>query len=116
MVEVVAIMRGYYGGVLREPDDRFDATGTASWFVPVGEAPAKTEAAKDSVDFADMSVKELRAYAKENGITLGAGVVTKADIMSVLNGETPEPVRVENEVNEALGATQPDWIAPGTDI
>lgn len=29
--------------------------------------------------------------------------------------DAPEPVRVKNEINEATGGTQPDWIAPGGD-
>ncbi|CAA2140455.1 hypothetical protein [Hyphomicrobium sp. ghe19] len=28
--------------------------------------------------------------------------------------DAPEPVRVENEIDSALGRVQPDWIAPGS--
>lgn len=43
---------------------------------PFGEA--------ERPDFAAMSVVELRAYARENGIPLAAGVTTKAQIIEAL--------------------------------
>ncbi|MBG7616469.1 hypothetical protein IWC96_14420 [Brevundimonas sp. BAL450] len=38
MPEVVAHSMGYYGGLLRQPGDRFQAEGTASWFSPFNGA------------------------------------------------------------------------------
>ena len=29
--------------------------------------------------------------------------------------QTVKPVRAKSEINDALGATQPDWVAPGGD-
>lgn len=38
--DVIATSRGYYGGILREVGDVFQAEGAASWWKPVGEATA----------------------------------------------------------------------------
>lgn len=97
MAKVRAIQRGYFGGMLREPWDVFEVPdgSKASWWVPVGDA--------------DPEPAPAPAVAK--GKAKRAEAITAEPF-----ADAPAPVRVENAVNAALGATQPDWIAPGQDI
>lgn len=139
MAKVRATQTGYYGRQLRMVGEVFEADGKASWFEPVGwkeqaqkEEPAATAAPLEpvapagdaSVDLNAMTVKELRELAKDRGIGLGAGVTTKAEIIAAIEAggadataepfsDAPAPVRVSNEINDATGATQPDWVAGG---
>lgn len=59
-----------------------------------------------------MTVKALRAHAKNHGIAIPADAATKADIIAVIEaGEKANaPVRVTNEVAELTGSVQPDWV------
>ena len=131
MAEVVATARGYYGGILRDPGESFNANGKASWFVPVGAAaanPVSAPAAPVIEDgLSDMTVRDLRDMAREQGITLSGGVSSKTSIIDAIRAgqsarsptdaaptaapfaDAPEPVRVQNEVNDLTGATLPDW-------
>lgn len=129
MAKVRATQTGYYGRQLRMAGEVFEADGKASWFEPVG---GKEQAQADPVappqspadDLNALSVKDLRALAKDRGIGLGAGVTTKAEIIAAIEAggsditpepfaDAPAPVRVVNEVNDATGVTQPDWVAGG---
>lgn len=81
----------------------------------------------EGIDFSKMKVDELREFAASNGVDLGEAT-KKADIIAILNGgnvgnttDAPKsepfadngaPIHVKNEVNEATGATEPDWIKP----
>lgn len=137
MADVIATARGYFGGVLREEWEPFSIADAVlndpklrpSWVRRLkGEtaaAPADDAGALDK-----LTVKELRDLAKDRGIKLSAGVTAKADIIAAIEAGTqddddalaapfddaPAPVTVQNDLNDAHGATQPDWIAPGTDI
>lgn len=132
MAKVIATSRGYYGGIVREPGDTFNAEGKASWFEPADKKGAAAAEKSDApngdgkapaTDLEAMTVKDLRALAKDKGIALAAGVNTKAEIIDAIKAgptvtapsaepfsDAPEPVRVKNEVNELTGATQPDWV------
>ena len=137
MAKVVATDRGYYGGVLRFAGDIFNAEGKASWFKPLkGEFGGKVDQDGDGKtggslpaetgqgdDLEAMTVKDLRELAKVRGITLSAGVNTKAMIIDAIKAgpvpeaptaepfaDAPEPVRVQNEANDITGQTQPDWV------
>ena len=133
MVEVIATSRGYYGQTLREPGDRFDAKGTASWFEPTkaGAGGGDQAAPEDDgePDLSGLTVIDLREMAKERGIAIPKTATTKAAIIDAINGvhqapasapvptanpfsdpPAPEPIRVQNEVNDLTGATQPDWV------
>lgn len=79
MAKVRANQRGYYGRMIREPGDVFEAEGKALWFDPV-DAAEGDEAPK----------RKGKPKAED---------------------KAPEPVRVTNEVAEATGSTQPDWVA-----
>ena len=140
MAKVRATQTGYYGRQLRMVGEVFEADVKASWFEPVGgkeqaqkaepaapkvEEPVTQAPANDApVDLNAMTVKDLRALAKDRGIGLGADVTTKAEIVAAIEAgavsedrepfaDAPEPVRVSNEINDATGATQPDWVAGG---
>ena len=131
MAKVIAHERGYYGGIIREPGDVFEAKGKSLWFEPVSGGskakPADPEpAASEDGDLSAMTVKGLRELAKERGIGLGADVTTKAEIIEAIEAgpdpepaapfsDAPAPVRVKNEINDALGTTQPDWVSPADD-
>jgi hypothetical protein len=94
MAKVVANQRGYFGGILRESGDVFTVPdgAKASWWHPYGgdEPVAKPEPAKRKPKAEPVSAEPF--------------------------ADPPEPVRVENEVNAATGATQPDWVSPSDDI
>jgi hypothetical protein len=92
MAKVVATSRGYYGRVLREPGDIFDAEGEASWWTPY-------KASAEPVADADKPAK-----AKPGPKPKPAPFA-----------DAPEPVRVQNEINTALGTAEPDWVMPARD-
>lgn len=97
MAKVVANQRGYFGGILRESGDVFTVPdgAKASWWHPYGgDEP--------------VAATEKLAKAKPGPKPKAADPAPFAD--------PPEPVRVENEVNAATGATQPDWVSPSDDI
>ncbi|WP_421930042.1 Rho termination factor N-terminal domain-containing protein [Nitratireductor rhodophyticola] len=106
-----------------------------SWVVEAGGAAAEPQEPESNGGdgLAGMKVPELRDYAEQHGIDLG-DAKRKAEIIEAIEkaqaggdggdddqiepfGDAPkpqtaEPVRATNEVNDALGATQPDWVAP----
>lgn len=153
MVNVVAKTVGYFGGVVRSIGERFDvpddvwkdAKRRPKWVeLAAGSSIPEDETAGEqgggagdtgaagnddgSGKFDQMTVPELRAYAKEAGIDLG-GATKKADILTLLNGgnvgatvdaQTAAPFGDNggaeeikgNGVQEALGGPAPDWVKP----
>lgn len=111
MAKVIATARGYFGKVLREPGDAFDVPEDImaddklrpSW-VRLAKA-ADAVAADAPAAKADAPAAKRKARAE----TVTAPVAAPFQ-------DAPEPVRVVNEINEATGATQPDWVAPAADI
>lgn len=124
MADVIATERGYYGGSIREPGERFDAEGTASWFRPVGRSVSSddhdgTDDPGQGDDLDGLTIKELRELAKDRGISIPSGVTAKADIVATISAgrpsaapfsDAPEPIRVKNEINDLTGANLPDWV------
>lgn len=132
MANVVAKVRGYFGSVLREPGDRFhiddeimdDPKRRPKWV----EA-ASAAASPDVVDNADgESVggegegepKTAKGKGRAKVAPPKAGRKAKPETIQAPEaqpfGDAPAPVRVKNEINDALGSTQPDWIAPGAPV
>lgn len=109
MAKVIATQRGYFGGVLREPNDTFVVPdgAAASWFRPVraGAVEAAAPAEPDATVGPDAPAQRGR---KKPETVMAPTAAPFAD--------PPAPVRVENEINAATGGTQPDWIAQGADI
>ena len=104
MSKAMAHARGYYGRQLRDPGDVFHVPDgeTSTWWTLIdgpGSASAET-VVEDPAPAADEPVKRTRK---------------KAEAPAPF-AEAPEPVRVSNEINDATGATEPDWMAPASDI
>jgi hypothetical protein len=104
MAKVIATQRGYFGKALRDIGDVFDVPDEImaderlrpSWVEIVGKATAEPDAAEP----------EKPAKAKPGPKAKPAPFA-----------DAPEPVRVQNEINNALGTAEPDWVAPaGGDI
>lgn len=107
MAKVVATQRGYHGRVLREPGDVFEAEGEASWFKPVS-ASVQTEPSTFADD-PEPTAKPAKGRGRPRAETVQAPA-------SQPFADAPEPVRVQNEVNEITGQTEPDWVQTGGDI
>lgn len=116
MAKVVATQRGYFGRTIREPGDTFDVPDEImddeglrpSWVERVGKADAEPATAQDAPE----PEKPAKAKPGPKPKTVTAPVAAP-----FADPPAPEPIRVQNEVNEALGTTQPDWVAPaGGDI
>lgn len=106
MAKVIANARGYYGRMIREVGDVFDVPDEImadeglrpSWVEIVGAAPAEPEPVA--------AEPEKPAKAKPGPKAKPAPFA-----------DAPEPVRVQNEINTALGTAEPDWVMPaGGDI
>lgn len=99
MAKVIAVSRGYYGRMIRDIGDVFDvpdeimadARLRPSWVEIVGKATAEPAAAEP----------EKPAKAKPGPKAKPAPFA-----------DAPEPVRVQNEINTALGTAEPDWVMP----
>ncbi len=104
MAKVVAIQRGYYGRVLREPGDVFEAEGEASWFKPVSASVQDEPATAE-----EPAAKPAKGRGRPRAETVQAP-------NSQPFADASEPVRVQNEVNEITGQTEPDWVQSGGDI
>lgn len=99
MAKVRANQRGYYGGMIREAGDVFHADGKASWFDPVsGET--------DHVAVAE------RSAAADHEPKRGRGRPKAETVQAPVAEPFADPVRVENEVNDLTGQTEPDWVRP----
>ena len=112
MVKVVALTRGYIGGIIREAGDEFvwpNGAKLGSWVKVVdGEAEPEADADADASADAEPETPEPEAAPKKPGRK-------KAETVTAPTAEpfadAPEPVRVKNEVNDLTGGTQPDWVA-----
>ena len=111
MAKVIATQRGYFGKVLRDPGDAFDVPDEImaddklrpSWVRLARRADLAADA--EAVAAPADAEGPKRAGRKPRAETVAAPVAAPFI-------EAPEPVRVENEINAATGATQPDWVAP----
>ncbi len=115
MAKVIATQRGYFGRVIREPGETFDVPDEImaddklrpSWVQPVKRS-AQVEAAADPAEPA----APVKAKPGPKPKTVAAPTAAP-----FADPPAPEPIRVQNEINDALGTTQPDWVAPaGGDI
>lgn len=116
LIRVKAVHRGYFGGLIREPGDEFEAPVdmASNWWEPV-----EGEAFGGAGDH-DGDGKPGGSLPGEAS-TVKRGKKAKAETVAAPVAEpfadAPQPVRVQNEVNDATGGTQPDWVAPvGGDI
>lgn len=115
MANVVAKVRGYFGNVLREPGDRFviddeimdDPKRRPKWVDAASAVAEVAETAED--DTADDKSKKGKGKGKSKPVTVSAPSAKPFE-------DAPAPVHVKNEINDALGSTQPDWIAPGAPV
>ena len=116
MAKVVATQRGFYGRQLREAGDIFDVPdgAKASWWKPVDAPLFGGKGDHDGDGQPGGSLPGDASTARRGRGRPRAETVTAPTAEPF--GDAPEPVRVENEINAATGATQPDWIAPGDDI
>mgnify|MGYP000866037745 CR=1 FL=1 len=113
MVKVIATARGYFGRILREPDDVFSVPdgAKASWFRPVVERDEKPEVSADDPAAADKPKRGKRAKGEPE-------TVQAPTLEPFADAPQPgvEPVRAPSEANDITGQTQPDWVQPGTEI
>ncbi|RJT42005.1 hypothetical protein D3227_04825 [Mesorhizobium waimense] len=119
MAKVIAKMRGYFGGIIREtgdvfgvPDDLWaDEKRRPKWCKEVGasEVEAEAEAGEGEGGEAgdgDEAPKPKKGKGKAKPVTVKAPEAAPF-------ADAPAPVRAKSEINDALGTTQPDWLAPG---
>lgn len=123
MANVIAKVRGYFGGVIREAGERFgiddeimdDPKRRPKW-VEAASAAAAPEVVDNADGEGDGGEGEPKT-AKSKG---KAGRKAKPETIQAPEaqpfGEAPAPVRAKSEINDALGTTQPDWIAPGAPV
>lgn len=101
MADVIAITRGYFGGEVREPGERFpwpDGRDLASWVRPAG-----------SVEFSPEAVDAPEAVkAKHRGRGKGK---PKAETVEAPEADpfADEPQTVA-DATKAIGSVQPDWV------
>ena len=119
MADVIANERGFFGGELREagarfsvPDEVWDDEKTRPKWVRLAafngkgnhDGDGRTGGSKPADDDGDDGKKK------------GKGKKGKAETVDAPTAEpfadAPAPVRVKNEINDATGGTEPDWIAP----
>lgn len=113
MVKVRATTKGYVGGVIRETGDVFEwpeSQPVGSWVAPVAFG-GKGDHDGDGLTGG--------AVPSDDGKPAkGKGKKGKAETVQQEGAEPfadAPPVRVHNEVNEATGGTQPDWLPPSAD-
>lgn len=120
MAKVVATQRGYFGRMIREPGDTFDVPDEI--MADEGLRPSWVELVKGRDQVADAAPGDATEPAKPEKAKPGPKAKAKPETVAAPTQEpfieAPQPVRVENEINAATGATQPDWVAPaaGGDI
>ena len=113
-VEVRASTVGYVGGELRNDGERFmwpAGVPLGSWVKPVAFG------GKGDHDGDGLTGGAAPAEPAEgDGKPKGKGKKGKAETVDAPTAEpfaeAPEPIRVKNEINDATGGTEPDWIAP----
>jgi hypothetical protein len=140
MANVIANARGFFGGVIREEGERFvipdelwkDEKRRPSWVRLAKAAPAPEPEAGDEgkpagkvdvpADWQNLHAAEMKALAKAIS---GENAPNKAEAEKIVAAyveanapepfsDAPAPVHVKNEINAALGSTQPDWVDPGS--
>lgn len=111
MAKVIATARGYFGKVLREPGDAFDVPDGVMADDKLRPSWVRLAKAADAVA-PDAPAAKADASA---GKRKGKPETVTAPVAAPFS-DAPEPVRVVNEINEATGATQPDWLSPPADI
>lgn len=107
MAKVVAIVRGYFGGVICEQGDVFewpDDVKLGSWVKP---ADGREVVEADAPEPGPEPGGKKRGRPKAETVQAPTAVPF---------ADAPEPVRVKSEINDALGSTQPDWIEPGQPV
>lgn len=121
MANVVAITKGYYGGVVRDPGARFpipddlwaDKKRRPSW---VKLDPSTAFGGKGDHD-GDGSVggSKPKAETVEAAKPAGKGKKSKADTVEAPTAQpfadAPVPQTVA-EAQKAVGGMQPDWVPP----
>lgn len=114
MAKVRAKSRGYVGLVLREAGEVFDwpeGVKLGSWVDPIG---SKVVADGDDAHGGSKPVEP----AGDDDAKPKRGRKGKAETVQQETAEPfadAPPVRVANEINEATGGTQPDWLPPSDD-
>ncbi|WP_321337793.1 hypothetical protein [Breoghania sp.] len=86
MAKVRATQRGYFGGRRRDFGEEFEIS--------------------DKI----LKDKKLRPSWVEEVKATKASAAKAPEPTSAQ--DNPEPVRVKNEINEAIGGTAPDWVMP----
>lgn len=114
MAKVVATARGYFGGIIREVGDEFgipdelwdDEKLRPIWAKLSSAAEAEADAGEGEIDADADKPKKGKGKGKAKPETVQAPTAKPF-------ADAPAPVRAKSEINDALGTTQPDWIAPG---
>lgn len=106
MAKVIAEQRGYFGMKIREIGDVFDVPDEI--MDDEGRRPKWVRLARSAEPVAVEPEPVAAPKAKP-----GPKAKTVAAPVAAPFADAPEPIRVQNEVNAATGATQPDWVAPG---
>lgn len=117
MAEVLAISRGYFDLVLRNPGDRFTVPDgmTASWWVAVDEASvpeAVEEPVQETVTETDAATTTATTTTTRKTKTSTTVTAPTAEPFA----DPVDPVAVASEADQALSGTQPDWVAPDAAI
>lgn len=115
MAKVVATQRGYFGKMIREIGDTFDVPDEI--MADEGLRPSWVEPVKGRDQVADAAPVDAAEPARTERAKPGPKPKAKPETVAAPVAapfiDAPQPVRVENEINAATGATQPDWVAPG---
>lgn len=123
MAKVIAKMRGYIDLVLREAGEVFhvddelwaDEKRRPKWCKEVSaeDAQAEAEAGEGEGGEGDGNDADDAKPAKGKG---KGGRKSKPETVKAPEAkpfeDAPAPVRVKNEINDATGGTQPDWLPP----
>lgn len=119
MAKVRAKTKGYIGFVLREAGEVFewpDDQPLGSWVTVLDGGPVVAADVKPTNQKADAEkVKAEKAEAKKANGSGGKKAETVQAPTAAPFDDAPAPVRVNNEINDALGSTQPDWLPPSDD-
>ncbi len=114
-VEVRSTTAGYVGGEIRPVGTRFmwpAGVPIGSWVKPVAFG-GKGDHDGDGLTGGSKPAETVDGDGKP---VKGKGRKGKAETVDGPAAEpfadAPAPVRVKNEINEATGGTEPDWIAP----
>ncbi|MDX8537063.1 hypothetical protein RFM23_05425 [Mesorhizobium abyssinicae] len=120
MAKVVAKARGYIDLVFREAGDVFhiadelwaDEKRRPKWCREVGAEDAQAEDGEgDGDDGGKPEADADKPKGKGKGKGKNKPVTAQAPEVDPF-ADAPAPVRVKNEINDATGGTQPDWLPP----